>query len=387
MLMTDRSPDSKTHEFPQKVGLLFSSEAIGGLERYSIELAIAMQRGGVARPILINLKAKTAYVDDIIANEIILYSGLLQQRFDIVGALRLLRLLRNLHLDVLIINSNRQAMWLGGVLAYFCDIPVVLIHTHEHLNRYPTTLKIISCLVNGVIAAGNQHRLALCNLQNLKPTRVFSVYPGLRLERLACDVNMQQRNSTSQIPPTIGIIAALRPEKDHENFIRAAWLVNRRVPKAKFAIVGDGPRRRSLERLVRELGLQANVHFLGWQAVGRSLFQRLTVLAVSSSSETFPAIILEAFAAGVPVVATDVGSVSEMFGFPPCGLAVRARNPVELAEGVIRLLEDEQLSRELSSRAKQRANYFSAERFCSDVLQLVRQLRQKKRRADRPNPE
>jgi glycosyltransferase involved in cell wall biosynthesis len=182
----------------------------------------------------------------------------------------------------------------------------------------------------------------------------------------------------------VGIIAALRPEKDHETFLRAAAFLSARVPNARFLLIGDGPRRSLLENLAREIGLSSNVDFLGWQRVDSNLLGRLDVLTLSSFSETFPAVIIEAFSAGIPVVATDVGSVSELFGSPPCGILVSPQDPRALADALLMLTEDKQLYTTISQRALERAKFFSGDRFCGDILQLTRNLLQKKARTSSP---
>ena len=111
--------------------------------------------------------------------------------------------------------------------------------------------------------------------------------------------------------PTAGIIAALRPEKDHELFLRAASLVHNEIPEARFLIVGDGPRRRVLEDMAKELAIEEAVLFLGTRDDVTDILRLLDVVLLTSKMEANPVSIIEAMACEKPVVATKVGSVGE----------------------------------------------------------------------------
>ncbi|MEM1303417.1 MAG: glycosyltransferase, partial [Planctomycetota bacterium] len=109
--------------------------------------------------------------------------------------------------------------------------------------------------------------------------------------------------------PTVGILAALRPEKNHALFLAAASRVRRQFRDATFVIIGDGPERPGLERLAKELGIADAVRFLGSRDDVPAVLGAIDVLALTSDNEANPVSILEGMAVGKPVVATDVGSV------------------------------------------------------------------------------
>ena len=111
--------------------------------------------------------------------------------------------------------------------------------------------------------------------------------------------------------PVAGIVAALRPEKDHLQFLRAAAIVLRRVPEAVFLIVGDGPLRPGLEAAAAELGIAQAVRFLGTRSDIPGLLAAMDVFVLTSQMEANPVSILEAMATSRPVVAPNVGSIAE----------------------------------------------------------------------------
>ena len=184
----------------------------------------------------------------------------------------------------------------------------------------------------------------------------------------------KKEDSNNIRPWTVGIVAALRPEKDHETFLHAAALVRAEIPNTRFLIIGDGSKRGELEELAHKIGLSGNAHFLGWQKINADLLKQLDILTLSSYSETFPAVIIEAFSSGIPVVATDVGSVRELLGSPLCGILVPPRDPAALAEGLIRLIKNHPLANKISIMGLKRAELFSSDRFCEEILQLACKL-------------
>jgi glycosyltransferase involved in cell wall biosynthesis len=154
-------------------------------------------------------------------------------------------------------------------------------------------------------------------------------------------------------PPVIGLIGRVVPIKDIKTFIRAVHSVLARLPEAEGWIVGpedEDPRyARECRALVDSLGLRASLRFTGFQRA-EDVLPRLGVLVVSSISEALPLVILEAFAAGVPVVSTDVGACRALVeGRPddpadaalgPAGAVTHIASPDALGRAVVALLGD-----------------------------------------------
>jgi glycosyltransferase involved in cell wall biosynthesis len=372
--MVNTNKTNEFTQFPKTFMLLLASEAIGGEERYFMELAIAMQYSST-KPIVINLKTKTPYESELIKHGVFFKSGIMQSPFALSNSYSLLHLFQKLSPDVLLINGNRLALWVGSILGRLCHIPIILIHTHTHMGLYSLSLRFTSLLVDGIIAAATSHRLQLCTKYKLKKDKVTTVYPGIDLSRIAIidNKNKDDKNISDIKPKMIAIIAALRPEKDHETFIQAAGIIRQKIPDTMFYIIGDGPRRFELEKLACKIGIKDSLFFLGWQKIDGNLLHQIDILVLSSVSETFPAVIIEALGSGIPIVATEVGSVKELLGSTSCGLLVPPRNPDSLANAVIRCIQDNKLVEEMTKNGQTRSNFFTAERFCDDILQLSRQ--------------
>lgn len=161
-----------------------------------------------------------------------------------------------------------------------------------------------------------------------------------------------------EIPPgavVIGCIAGLRPVKDHETLITAIAMVRARWPRICLVLIGDGPARPSLERLVRQLSLTDIVRFAGARPNEPNLHHLFDISVLSSWSEAFPNTIVEAMAAGRPVVATDVGGVMDAVVHGQTGLLVAPRAPADLAEAIEQLLVHSELRRAMGDAGQRRA--------------------------------
>jgi glycosyltransferase involved in cell wall biosynthesis len=147
-------------------------------------------------------------------------------------------------------------------------------------------------------------------------------------------------------------VGRMVPVKGLEYLIQAMPTVFRAVPEARLILVGDGPLRPALQSQVEELGITDVVRFVGLTHHSRVIeyLQSASMLVLPSLSEGCPLVVLEAFAAGTPVVASRVGGVPEVVAEGESGLLVSPADPAALAEAIIELLTDSQ-KRERFARA------------------------------------
>ena len=184
----------------------------------------------------------------------------------------------------------------------------------------------------------------------LNQRRLRYVPNGIDLDRFGGPTPAQ---ATSADGPVIGTIAALRPEKNIARLIRAFRLATVETP-ARLTIIGDGPERSALETLVDKLELRGRVHFTGHAAQPASLIKALDVFALSSDTEQMPISLLEAMAAALPVVATDVGDIRSML--PNSGhVFVTPKDDALLGNALKALIDDEKLRAALGRENREKA--------------------------------
>lgn len=153
----------------------------------------------------------------------------------------------------------------------------------------------------------------------------------------------------------IGSIARLVQIKDYPTLLRALATLLPRWPKLHLVLVGDGESRRELEALATRLGIRGHVHFAGAKFGDRNLHHLFDISVLCSISEGFPNTLIEAMAAGRPVVATAVGGIVDAVRDGETGLLIPAGQPEQLAAAIQRLLSDPEQRRALGDAGRTRA--------------------------------
>ncbi|MBI4468811.1 MAG: glycosyltransferase family 4 protein [Acidobacteria bacterium] len=184
--------------------------------------------------------------------------------------------------------------------------------------------------------------------------------------------------------PSIAMIGALAPWKGHDVFIRAIAVLAPEFPTLRAEIVGDeiyetgGHRgfRGSLEALRGDLGLTERVVFRGWLDDIRPVLDRALILAhASTEPEPFGRVLIEAMAAGLPVVASSGGGVAEVVVDGKTGLIVKPGDHLELAQALSRLLRDPELRRAMGEAGRARVGkVFSIHQQVRTIAGLYRRV-------------
>ena len=149
----------------------------------------------------------------------------------------------------------------------------------------------------------------------------------------------------------IGTVANFKPQKAPLDFVRAAAEIARRCPSAHFVMAGDGELRPAVETLIRDLELVDRFALPGWVAPVAELLSLTDIAVLSSRHEGLPRAVVEALAAGVPVVATDVDGTAEVVRDGVNGHLVRPGKEDEVADRVCRLIEDPEIRARMAGAA------------------------------------
>jgi len=164
------------------------------------------------------------------------------------------------------------------------------------------------------------------------------------------------------------------PIKRLEVLLRALAQARESDPRLRLAMVGDGEDRPGLERLAAELGISDDVFFLGYRRELQPVFAAADVAVLSSDNEGTPVSLIEAAAAGLPAVATDVGGVHEVVG-EETGVLVPPGDPATLSSALAAMAGDEDRRRRFGAAARRRAlERYDAARLLADVDALYREL-------------
>jgi glycosyltransferase involved in cell wall biosynthesis len=293
---------------------------------------------------------------------------------DVRGLLEIVRLLRRERPHIVHVNSAKAAA-LGRVAAWLARVPIRVYTVHGW-----------AFLAHRGLASAAYRWME----RGLRPLTTVTVCVSENerragLEARACDerATVVIRNGVhpaaarpadaSSAPPRLVMVGRLQAPKDPLTLVRALATVRGRDFDA--LLVGAGPERGAVEEEVRRLGIESSVRLLGERSDVVELLRGADIFVLSTRSEGLPLSILEAMAAGLPVVASKVGGVPELVIDGGTGLLVPAGDPRSLAAAIESLLEDPLHARRLGEAGRARvAEHFDLASVRHAHLDLYRHL-------------
>jgi glycosyltransferase involved in cell wall biosynthesis len=294
------------------------------------------------------------------------------------GVLRLLKLLGSKHFDVMVTFTHDSNL-LGLPLGWLAGVPV-RIATHlgaiRGLPRWREKLHarlINSGVADVLIAASTKTRQNAID-EGVRPDRIEIVPNGITPFDLTLIDRKRVRSNLGLKDDDLLILSVGRLvyEKGQEFLIEAMHIVGSQFPHSHLVICGEGPLRKQLEAQIERLDVSRFVKLLGqWDNVAE-LLAIADIFILPSRSEGLPMALLEAMAAGLPVVATRVEGIEEVVGEGKHGLLVPPANSAALAKAILQLLGNPQLRRWMSAASQQRIQEFhTTERMCKGYLQIM----------------
>lgn len=284
------------------------------------------------------------------------------------------RLLKDLDPDIIHTNSLKAALY-GGVAGRSVGVPV-LWHVRDRIadDYLPGTtvhlVRLAARVLPTAIVANSSATLA--TLPRGGTVLASPVVPD--------GVVLPEATGTRPARPvTIGLVGRLSPWKGQDVFLRAFAQAfpdgQERAHLIGSAMFGEADWETELHGLVQHLGLTGRVDFRGFREDVWAEYAELDIAVhASTTPEPFGQVVLEAMAAGVPVIAADEGGPAEIIQDGVDGLLVTPRNPVRLAHALVRLAHDEQLRAQLAEAGRSTALRYSPERTAQGLLRVYRDL-------------
>ncbi|MGH2812805.1 MAG: glycosyltransferase [Actinomycetota bacterium] len=286
---------------------------------------------------------------------------------------------------------------LGRTAARRTNVPVTVHTFHGHVLRgyfsepvarfYLSIERRLARWTDALVAVSPAIREELLSLGIGKPDQWRVIPIGLELDRLLNGLPPKREARSAlglpQEPPLVAILGRLVPVKDHVTFLESAARVAARRPDVEFVVAGDGERRPDLERRAAGL-LGGRVHFLGWVRDVTSLYSAVDAVVLTSRNEGTPVALIEAGAAGLPVVATDVGGVRDVVVDGVTGYLAPPGDPAVIGSRLVALLDEPALGRSLGARARVLMRRYSADRLAAEIADLYFELLNRRRPARDP---
>jgi len=338
-----------------RVMFLTTSMPVGGAETLLVSLVRGLDRSRFA-PEIACLKERGPLGEEL-ATEVPVYCRLLRHKFDLRILPRLWRLLRSRQIDAVVTVGAGDKMFWGRLAARLAGVPVVVSALHS--TGWPDSIgrlnRLLTPLTDGFVGVADAHAEHLVEREGFPRARVHTIYNGVDTDQFAPRDGLAIRYELGLPPfaPVVGILAALRPEKNHELFLKGAAAIQAELPDSQFLVIGDGPERDKIERLATTLCISKQVHLLGSRSDIPVLLGAIDMLALTSHNEASPVSILEALSCSVPVVSAEVGSVPETVIHGETGFLFAAGDLDGYVNAALKLLNNPSLREQMGFQGRQ----------------------------------
>ncbi|WP_084428180.1 glycosyltransferase [Roseimaritima ulvae] len=337
---------------------VITSMPVGGAETLLVSLLDRFDPARVSGEVIC-LK-QPGPLGEQIAERIPVHAHLLSGKWDFAVLWRLTKLLRSRRADAVITVGAGDKMFWGRLAAWFAGVPVIASALHS--TGWPDGVgklnRMLTPLTDAFIGVADSHGEFMRSHERFPAERVHVIRNGVDTDRFqpAVDgggLNVREELGLASDTPLVGIVAALRSEKNHSMFVDVAAAVLTQEPDTHFLIVGDGPERAAIEDRCRQCGITDRVHMLGTRHDTPRLVAALDVFLLTSHNEASPVSILEALAAHVPVVSTRVGSIAESVIHGKTGYLVECDDVPAAAASVAALLVDDHRNQQFGAAGRE----------------------------------
>jgi glycosyltransferase involved in cell wall biosynthesis len=302
---------------------------------------------------------------------------------DLRALLAILRHLRRLRPNLIHTHTSKAGL-LGRLAAWLARVPVVVHTPHGHVfyGHFGPALSRFFLVVERMLRRITTHLVALppgeaedyMDLGVMPPHKISVIPSGIDLRRFAgAGVDRLSKRRELGLPPAalaVGFVGWLLPIKGLCFLVRAMPGILARHPESFLVVVGKGDEEVKLRSLADSLGLNGRVLFLGWRPDVEDIVRCLDVLALPSLNEGMGRVLVEAMAAGVPVVASRVGGVPDLVWDGENGLLVPAADSGALERAISRLLQDEPTRRRMAAKGKEFCGQYSVESMVNQISDL-----------------
>lgn len=365
----------------KRILYLITKASWGGAQRYVYDIAVgAAEAGhevlvvsGAEGPLLAALRAKNIAVQPLpsLARDIDI-------RAEIHAFGNILSIVREFKPDVIHGNSSKAGAF--AVLAgRFLRVPNIIFTAHAWAfnEQRPWWQKGILRGIHGTIVLLSHTTIcvseALARDMDWLPfgtKKIHVIHNGIvPVELLDKDAARARLAPTEQAPLWIGVIAELHPTKQLSVLIDAFAVVRARFPHIALVLIGEGETRNLLSAHIEQQEYGTCMHLCGHHENAATLLSALDVFVLPSRSEGLGYVILEAGAAGLPVIASNVGGIPEIIQHPENGLLIPSGDSAALAEQLTLLIENEPLRLSLGGALRERVlRVFSLERMVRSTL-------------------
>ena len=347
----------------QRVAYVIWSLGLGGAEQVVIRLAAALDRNRF-EPFVCCLNEPGQFASQAARAGIEVLAFNKRHAIDAVLVARLTDTFRRRGVDVVHTHLWGANLW-GRIAARLAGVGRIVVTEHSvdvwKRGHHFFVDRRLASSAHELVAVSQQVR-EFYESRSIGPGRWRVIYNGIDTTRpvVRCRGEAYRALGIAEGSPVVGIVGRIVAAKAPEVFLEAIELAARRVPSLRALVIGDGPLRADAEERARRLGVADRTAFTGVRVDVPELLAGMDVLAFSSTREGLSIAMLEAMAAGVPVVATNVGGNPELIESGVSGQLVPAGDAQALAARIADVLLDKNLGARLRANARRRVeDHFS----------------------------
>jgi glycosyltransferase involved in cell wall biosynthesis len=349
----------------------------GGLEYLAIDLSDQLEKRGIHSHII--SLTNGVLIDE--ANQRGIETMALDKKegFQLSTVFRIRKILKDRGVN-LVHTHNLSPLVHGTLAAALTGTPTV---NTRHGPDPQSTYGFIWNMNDTIVAVSDHARRELVKYNHVNPEKIRVILNGIDLSPYSTpDPTTNLLRAEFQIPSDtkiVGNFSRLEPEKDHKTLLRAFRILMDRGVNARLVIAGGGKLESELKQLTEDLNLTRDVHFLGFRKGIPDLLRCLDLYVVSSTLEGLSLSLLQAMAAGLPVVATNTGGNPEVVVEGETGYIVECGDPAALATAVVRVLDPE-VGEPMGRKAKDNAHrLFGLDRMVESYVSLYEEVLAKRR--------
>ncbi len=256
------------------------------------------------------------------------------------GAWKIRCILKKSRVDVLNTHSRRDTL-VAGLGARLARTPLIV--RTRHLSNRVGSLLSYTWIPHRVTAVSNHVRQHLID-RGVPAEHVKTIYSPIAVPERVEQSTLRQELGLAESDVVVGCVAVMRASKGHRLLIDAMQILMADRPNLHLVLIGSGsPVFEQIQQRVREIGLGDRIHLLGTRKDVPNLLSGCDLFALPTQQEASGTVFVEAAACGLPVVATDVGGVSEMMRAGQTGFLVPAQDADALRQSLARLIDDPEL--------------------------------------------
>ncbi len=279
----------------------------------------------------------------------------------IIGFFKLISIIRNSNIEI-VQTFHTAADLIGPLASFLSGRKIITISSRRDLgytkaSKHIIAQRVVNLFVNKIICNSIEVQKQAIQREKIDSYKTTIIYNGIETQPFT---DISQKNSSTfidnhTIPKKgfyIGTVANLRMLKGIQVLLGAARILLKEYPSMFFLVAGDGQDRRQLEELAKKYEISANVFFIGWIEDVPSFLACLHIYVQPSLTEGFSNSVLEAMAAGLPIIATKVGGNKEIINHEKDGVLAKPNDSNAIVKAINLLFHNEEKRKEIAEAGR-----------------------------------